>query len=357
MRLCTYILMAFGCAVGVAGIAPAQKATVIPFDFESKFDDGRYGQIVGDMIWKKLERRGGFIIPESMQDVRDWCQRNRFFPAADSPVQKVKEAVRKDFDGDIAIWGKVERVAGFEADIYDLWIYVMDFATDPPSELYHCNARTESVSEIPHRYVQEALDRLYGQTPQSPRLPDPALEERWKLARNLVTGDFEVGSDQPVGWDRLPRYVTWMPAKESTADSERGSRFIRFSFNEDVAGTTGVLYYSDYFPIVAGATYRFQCRWRTTGSAAKVFIKCYDEIPNKVGRSGDAPRSGDRREVYRSQQNLKGPSGTWNVHSEDFTPKHTQFTPRWCRIMLYAYWPEGTVDWDDIVVKQLMLPN
>ena len=41
------------------GLAFAQDAApsrvVIPFDFESKFDDGRYGQMVGDLIWKKLE--------------------------------------------------------------------------------------------------------------------------------------------------------------------------------------------------------------------------------------------------------------------------------------------------------------
>ena len=42
------------------------------------------------------------------------------------------------------------------------------------------------------------------------------------------------------------------------------------------------------------------------------------------------------------------------MHTEDFTPKHTQFTPRWGRVMLYAYWPAGTVDWDDIVVKQIV---
>ena len=44
----------------------AAERVVIPFDFESEFDDGRYGSMVGDLIWKKLERSGGFIIPESM---------------------------------------------------------------------------------------------------------------------------------------------------------------------------------------------------------------------------------------------------------------------------------------------------
>ena len=71
-----------------------------------------------------------------------------------------------------------------------------------------------------------------------------------------------------------------------------------------------------------------------------------------IGRAATRLRT-EKREVYRSQQNLTGSSGVWNVHTEDFTPQHTQYTPRWGRVMLYAYWPAGTVEWDDVVVKQV----
>ena len=57
--------------------------------------------------------------------------------------------------------------------------------------------------------------------------------------------------------------------------------------------------------------------------------------------------------MYRNQQNLQGGTGVWNVQTEDFTPQHTQFTPRWGRVMLYAYWPAGSVEWDDVIVKQI----
>ncbi|MEO8498294.1 MAG: hypothetical protein ABI614_24795, partial [Planctomycetota bacterium] len=40
----------------------------------------------------------------------------------------------------------------------------------------------------------------------------------------------------------------------------------------------------------------------------------------------------------------------------DFTPQHTQFSPKWGRVMLYAYYPAGTVDWDDVIVKQIKSP-
>jgi len=141
---------------------------------------------------------------------------------------------------------------------------------------------------------------------------------------------------------------------EKGKNAKAGNRIIRFTMNEDVAGSTGVLYYSNFFPVEEGATYRFQCRWRTTGSAAKVFIKCHDELPTSFRtRAGGDSLKTEKREVYRSQQNLQGSAGAWNVQTEDFTPQHTRFTPRWGRVMLYAYWPAGSVEWDDVVVKQV----
>ncbi len=138
------------------------KRIVIPFDFESKFDNGEYGQNMGDMFWAKLKRQGGFILPESMQEVRDWCQRNAFVPSPDTPLGRMKEIIVKEQAGDIGIWGKVERVQGFETDVYDLAINIADFTVDPPRMIYQRKAHTRTVSEIPHVYVKEALDRLYG---------------------------------------------------------------------------------------------------------------------------------------------------------------------------------------------------
>jgi hypothetical protein len=333
--------------VASATATAATPKVVIPFDFESRFDNGVTGQTIGDMLWTKLKQQGGFILPESMQDVRDWCQRTQTQPNPDSPLEAMRKIVVDEQAGQIGIWGKVERVEGFATDVYDLWITVADFSAEPPRVLYTRKARTRTVSEIPHIYVKEALDRLYGRdsAPGAPAVVDPAVAERWQNGPNLVRGDFETGRSSPQGWDPLPANVTWVAGTTGTNAGESGSRVVRFTFGTDVAGTTGVLYYSDDFPVEAEATYRFQCRWRSTGSAAKVFIKCYDEARGGI-EGGIA-----RREVYRSQQNLKGPTGTWNVQTEDFTPKHSRFTPRWGRVMLYGYWPAGTVEWDNVVVK------
>jgi hypothetical protein len=328
--------------------AQERQRVVIPFDFESRFDNGRYGQIIGEMIWKKLERDGGFVIPESMLDVRAWCQRQKTVPNHETSLETMRRIVDGQFGGEIGIWGQVERVAGLQTDVYDLWIFVADFSPDPPKLIYQTKARTRTVSEIPHVYVKAALDQLYGRQPEATQPPEPDRERLWQAAPNLVQGDFQHGTPHPRGWDALPAHVRFASESDSEAPA---NRFIRFSLSEEVAATTGVLYYSEFFPIEPGATYRFQCRFRTTGSAAKVFVKCYDEFPSLA--SGESGSSTQRREVYRSQQNLKGSAGAWNTHIEDFTPKHSQYRPRWGRVMLYAYWPAGAVDWDDIVLKRI----
>src|SRR6516165_8023766 len=116
----TAFLTLYGLTAVPANVGPRPlsddppRKVVIPFDFESKFDDGAYGRTMGDMIWAKLHRQGGFILPESMQDIRDWSQRVKMVPGPDTPMAKMAEIVRKDQAGDIGIWGKVERVAGNE---------------------------------------------------------------------------------------------------------------------------------------------------------------------------------------------------------------------------------------------------
>ena len=71
-------------------------------------------------------------------------------------------------------------------------------------------------------------------------------------------------------------------------------------------------------------------------------------------RGSYVPESSQLRECYRSQQNLYGPKNTWNTQTQDFTPKHTKYTPRWGKVELYAYHPAGVVEFDDVVLKQIV---
>ncbi len=338
-------------ALGMARGQEPPTRVLIPFDFESEFDSGRYGRMVGDLVWEKLKREGTYILPESMQDVRDWSERTGKVPTASTSLKEMKQIVREEQAGELAIWGKVERVPGNDLDVYDLWIKVADFSVEPPRLIYEKQARTQSVSEIPHLYIKEAIDRLNGRFAVAEKVvrPEPVSPDGVSEGPNLVAGEFEQGRVWPQGWDPLPAHVSWLPA-----DGGQG-KLIRFTIPREVAETTGVLYYSDLFPVEEGATYRFKCRWRSTGTAAKVFIKCYDDFESGYQSKGADQASGQKREVYRSQQNLKGEAGAWHEHTEDFTPRHSQYHPSWGRVMLYAYYPAGVVEWDDVEVRLLKL--
>ena len=72
----------------------------------------------------------------------------------------------------------------------------------------------------------------------------------------------------PAGWEPragqqrepLGNLVKWVPEGDS-----QGNHVIRFTIPKIVAENEGVMYYSLPFPVEEGATYRFQCRWRSTG--------------------------------------------------------------------------------------------
>ncbi len=231
------------------------------------------------------------------------------------------------------------------------------------------------MSEIPHLYVKQMFDALYEREPAAAAGPNAMAEENWKNGPNLVIGDFEQGSGGvPKGWEKvagqqrepLGGLVRWMAEQGNPAN-----KVVRFTLDKDVAENEGVMYYSEYFPVEEGAKYRFQCRWRSSGPAVKVFIKCYDEegsqyrtqaaklgtgasTSRSLGKNDYVPETAQRREVYRSQQNLHGPIKTWNTHTEDFTPKHVKYSPKWGRVMLYAYLTPGVVEFDDVVVKKIV---
>ncbi len=345
-------------AIGPPAVAQVSdtEAVVIPFDFVSTFDDGKMGRKLAEMFWQKLSRRGRFIVPETVQDVRDFCRSNGIAVTVDTPLEKVRVIVQRDFAAHIAIWGQIERAPGARYDIYDLEIFIVDFRHDPPRVVYHKKARTRSVSEIPHVYVREALDALYGTSTPRPDRPRPVPQYSSKqLGPNLVRGDFESGRKHPSGWDPLPAHVSW-----TWEEGSRRNRIIRFDIPKPVAATMGVLYYSAYFRVEPGKKYLLRVRWRSTGTAAKVFVKCYDTLktrfrerrrPDPVGVNASDE---ELREVYRLQANLKGEPNRWHVHVEEFTPKHSKFRPRWARVMLYAYWPPGTVEWDDVEIREVL---
>lgn len=190
------------------------------------------------------------------------------------------------------------------------------------------------------------------------------IGRKWEKNPNLVKGgDFQSGSrGVPRGWDTHGGQLREPVGNLVQWRREGKSRFIRLSFDKELGDTFGVMYYSNPFPVTEGTKYRFECRWRTDGPKPKIFVKCYDETTSDYHTKGKPSRSNGSgserfREVYRNQQNLEGPTGEWNRRTEDFTPKHTKYTPRWCRVMLYGYLGAGNIDFDDIVIKEIVPPS
>ena len=360
-----------------ANLPRGREKVIIPFDFVSNFDDGDYGRRVGEGIWVRLDKEGLAIIPDSMYDVRDLCKANGVKLGPDTPLGEVRRVVTGLFGADVGIWGSVERVPGHEWDVYDVVMKCVDFTTAEPKVIYDRKGRTQVVSEIPHVYREEMLDALFGREPGAPEPLNPVAEENWRRNRNLVIGDFERGADGvPAGWaavggqqrEPLGGLVSWAP-EHGNPDN----KVIRFTFDKGVGNSSGVTYYSDWFPVQEGAKYRFQCRYRTNGPKIIVFIKCYSEMGSeyqanrnegpegpggtRLAASAYLPQEAQRRECYRSQQNLGGPKNVWNEHTQDFTPRHTKYVPRWGRVDLYSYLGGGVVEFDDVVLKQILPPS
>lgn len=378
-----------------AAEASSTDKVVIPFHFISEYDKGVNGGKVAEMIRVKLEKIPGFVVPETLQDVQDTLDINGTQLTSETTVEEYGSLVRDVFDAQIGIWGSMELADGVQYDQYHLTIHCVDFSVVPPKVIYEIDTQTRTVSEIPHTYVSEMLTRLTdgefrAKDRTSLQYADSVeVAQRWESDENLLgeAGFDRVTQGVPDGWEsycgqlREPLGTLVRVEKESTVS------FLRFEFPSVVGDNEGCLYYSKPFPIEEGATYRFQCRYRTSGPLVKVFVKCYDEVASEyaeesaitkgargrekaVDSDARSTASGRRpgskgtqgvqyREVYRSQQNLtqeRDPSAGdgWFVHTEDFTPRHTKYSPKLGRVMLYAYIGSGTVDWDDVILKKVV---
>ncbi len=348
----------------------ARMKRVVMFDWESLFDKGDYGSRVGLGLWRKLNREGKdrFVIPESMQDVRTACEMINFKPNDKTSLEEMKKVVTGTFRADIGIWGKMERAPEHRWEVYDVWVKCYDFSTDPPTLIYEKSGRTEAVAEVmtdEGNYVGPMMKRLVARIVPEKSI-DPEMEERWKTGPNIVVGgDFEKAKNGiPVGWEsrggqeREPvgNLIKWIPDPTDTAN-----HIIRLDMPGSVAGSSGCMYYCRPFVVEEGATYRFQCRFRSDKPAGKVFIKCSDVLDSDFHPTPDALQEGyadkfgqQTREVYRSQQNLHvSKPGVWQTHTQDFTPNHTKYSPKFGRVMLFGFGDGGKLDFDDIVLKKI----
>jgi hypothetical protein len=89
------------------------------------------------------------------------------------------------------------------------------------------------------------------------------------------------------------------------------------------------------------------------GPTVKVWVKYYAWLHTP------GEPEGQWREVGRTQVHYKGPGGQWGSHVQDCHPKvyltraQRTYTPKKCRIGLYAYGGAGVIYFDDVVFKKI----
>lgn len=316
----------------------APKPGLVALDFRSTFDGGEMGAKVAEIITGHAARSGKFQTYDVLS--RDEVLTHLGFRAEpETPADQVARAGREGFGAAYVFWGEVQPArAG-----YVVHLRVVDCRGEPAKLVIDEERAAENVHVIPG-LVDEALRQLTGESAPV-KAPDPTAERAWQTNPNLLpNGSFEKGSDRPADWDPLPDYAHWV------ANPDGGGRCLQFDLDRGRAETAGALYYSDYVPLQPGATYRFQTRVKSLGPTGKVFLKAYDEFPATLGFPAQ------RRMVYEELINGE-PTGGWTTYSGDFTPRHGAYTPRWLRVMLYAYLEPGVIYFDDCVLKEIKPPQ
>ena len=285
-------------AAAVAGAADdfAGKPVLVVLDFDSAWDQGKTGRFVAANFRAKITRYKLFITTEDMD--REQIQKDAGFkPSFEIDRSELHKFCKEWLDADMVMWGKVEQAGGEQLRIC---ARVLDRKAGPKK------LKLDSAVVVPSKYAAQVgvfkiLSELTGFTVSKyPPLP-PDAEERWHKGPNLVGSDgFEKGTKHPAGWE--PFGVDWqMRQAHWERDPDATGKCIVFRMSPGVAAVEGVAYYSDFFDIEPGATYRVRLRVKSMAPTVKVFVKYYAWL-HTVGEP-----AGQWREVGRSPMNCRGP--------------------------------------------------
>jgi len=320
--------------------APAQpdapkmraKPRLVAYDFVSDFDDGRLGAQVADILQGHARRSGRFeTFPEVELD--EIMAGTPYRPAFDAPIEEVARHAGAAFDADVVLWGRVMGGRGSPTvDVKGISL-AGGKAEIVIAESYKCG----NVHHVPMA-AERVVAALLG-TETGLRSTARVVHA---LGRNLLANG---------GFDRS--MAGWTPTIPAHASVE-GGRLV-FRIPEDVAASHGLGVLSDYVPVEPGAHYALSLRVRSAGTAVIVWVKGYATVRPRYEGDDDLDA---RREVFRHQirpqnQAEPGPDGWISVTTVPFRPRHPSLTVTHMRVKLYAYWPPGTVEFDDVVLRRV----
>jgi len=262
-----------------------------------------------------------------------------------TPTDRLAQLARDRFAADVAVVG---HVAG--AGPYEIRLRVVYPGRPADARTVEKTLGCAYHQVIPLEVAKAVYDILGIPIPPDPWRElrgDPEIQHRWRDGPNLVANPgFEqanAAGDGPADWQSVEKEMAW------TANPDGPGKVLTYRMSAATAGSYGLDFYSDYIPIEPGAVYRFSCRYKTLGPTVKIFLKgCH---PFEA-QDGQPPQ---RRETYRRQVHPSGGPGEWHTVEADFVPSATrpEHAPTFLRVDLYAYWPEGVVYWDDVVLKKV----
>jgi hypothetical protein len=344
----TLALAAGTAPAGEPGARDESGRVIAVFDFDSPFDGGTLGEFTANNFRRKILRYKLFVTMED-DDRIAMQEQAGFEPSFTKDPAEALGFAKKWLGAEIVMLGKVERAEG-EALRIAVKVYDQEVGSEKP--------RLATAVEVPNKYaLQVGVFKILGELTgrKDPRhKPLPAYaEKRWKTAPSLVPGDFEKGKSHPVGWESFG--VDWqMGEAHWESHPDEPGKCIVFRMSPGVAAMEGVAYYTQFFDIEPGATYRISVDVKSMAPTVKVFVKYYAWL-----HTPSEPK-GQWREVGRSPMNCRGPKGQWGTHVRDCHPRvyktraERTYTPKKCRIGLYAYHPGGVVYFDDVVFKKIL---
>jgi len=185
---------------------------------------------------------------------------------------------------------------------------------------------------------------------------DAKSEELWKKNPNLVAnGDF---SDQgawhgilesqyyPIKFSKeLPEIDHMAIVKVAEGPARKADNVLVMRMSRGVAETNGLACLSDAIKIEAKTRYRLSFKYKSDGPSLHVFVKGYTMDKDIKGQPM-------LREVYKRQVPPSGATGgKWVEVVDDLNPQYVAFAVQALKVDLYVYLGEGTVMFDDVVLK------
>lgn len=176
------------------------------------------------------------------------------------------------------------------------------------------------------------------------RLDTNILESQWLPWNEQVLGIArkmdEAGAvgTQESATDPIPNPPERLPTKPPYYDT--------------VGGLHGIHYRSEFIWVEPGAIYRISIDARNSGKGdPKLFVKGFFD-QTRQAEQGEVVL---KRNAWRSEMTLIGCSESWKRYARVMHPARSKSTlndkpiqPEWLRVEIYAYWPVGTYEFDNV---------